>query len=149
MGIWSGLDRSRTAYKQPVTDVTDDPLRHYLPAISEVIIVSSARCFLFRLVPGLVVAIAFAAQADTIRCSTALIREGATVLRIRENCGEPATIESAMEPVYAQRPDGTPYQAGTVRVEYWYYDFGSRRNPVRMTIKGGVAEKIERLRRNQ
>lgn len=104
---------------------------------------------LFRLIAGLSLTLPMLSQADTIRCSTALIREGATVLHIRQNCGEPATIESSLEPVYAQRPDGRPYQAGTVPVEYWYYDFGSRRNPVRMTIKGGVAEKIERLRRNQ
>jgi hypothetical protein len=104
---------------------------------------------LVTLIWGLLVLLPSGSQADTIRCSAALIREGATALHVRQNCGEPTTIESSMEPVYAQRPDGTPYQAGSVPVEVWYYDFGSRRNPVRMTIKGGVAEKIERLRRNQ
>lgn len=94
-------------------------------------------------------AVPSAAHADTIRCGTVLIREGATVLSIRESCGEPAAIESSTEPVFERNADGATYQVGTVPVDIWYYDFGSRRNMVRMTVKGGIAEKIERLSRNQ
>ena len=107
------------------------------------------RRILSGVIPGLILAIPIVSQADTIRCGTALIREGSTVLSIREECGDPTTIESSTEPVFGRREDGTRYAVGTVPVDYWYYDFGSRRNPVRMTIKGGVAEKIERLSRNQ
>jgi Protein of unknown function (DUF2845) len=89
------------------------------------------------------------ARADSVRCGTALIQEGARTVEIRETCGEPVTIETTSEPVYSRRVDGTVYQIGVEMVEYWYYDFGPRRFPVRMTVKGGVAEKIELLSRNR
>lgn len=89
------------------------------------------------------------AGAETIRCGTELIQEGALTIDIREKCGEPTAIEHTTEPVYERRLDGTVYQVGVDVIDYWYYDFGSRRFPVRMTVKGGIAEKIERLSRNR
>jgi hypothetical protein len=88
-------------------------------------------------------------EADSIRCGTRLIQEGARVVDIRELCGEPQTVETTTEPIYERRLDGTLYQVGVEVIDYWYYDFGSRRFPVRMTVKGGIAEKIERLSRNR
>lgn len=107
------------------------------------------RTLLFTVLSGPLLLIPAISQADTIRCGTALIREGATASRIRENCGDPASVESSAEPVYERRPDGTTYQVGTITVDYWFYDFGNRRNPVRISMKGGLAEKVERLSHNQ
>lgn len=109
----------------------------------------NARPVFFRLVAACLFAISVSAQADTIRCGAALIREGATVVEIREKCGEPVTVERSTETVYGRRADGSTYPSGVVTVDYWYYDFGSRRFPVRMTVRGGIAEKIERLSRHQ
>ena len=90
----------------------------------------------FALIPGFV-------DAETIRCGNDLIVEGTPTAIIRDKCGEPTSIDSTSQPVYARHADGTTYQVGVETVDFWFYDFGSRRIPVRMTVRDGIAEKIE------
>ena len=89
------------------------------------------------------------ANAESVRCGADLVREGMLSAVIKEKCGEPRSIEVTSEPVLERRVDGTSHQIGAEVVEYWYYDFGSRQFPVRMTFRGGVAEKIELVSRNR
>ena len=110
--------------------------------------VNNTRMFVRLAMIGVLVA-PVASQAEPIRCGTGLIQEGATALEIREKCGEPTTVERTSTPVYELLTDGTRYQVGVVPVDYWYFDFGTRQFPVRMTIKDGIAEKIELLTRRQ
>lgn len=88
-------------------------------------------------------------DAESVRCGTDLVREGMLSAVIRDKCGEPTSIEVTSEPVYERHVDGTTHQIGAEVVEYWFYDFGPRQFPVRMTFRGGVAEKIELVSRNR
>ena len=45
----------------------------------------------------------------------------------------------------ATRPDGSRFQVGVTKIEYWNYDRGSRRFLARLTIKEGLVTKIELL----
>lgn len=88
------------------------------------------------------------ALAASFRCGQDLIREGMSASDIREKCGEPDSVETVTEPVMSRTRDGLAYQVGVTTTDYWRYDRGSRRFPVRLTIKEGIAEKIELLSRN-
>ncbi len=86
--------------------------------------------------------------ADAFRCGTHLAREGMLAAEIREDCGEPDSVEIVSEPVMARRPNGSAFQVGVTTTEYWIYDRGSRRFPARLTIREGIVEKIELLRKH-
>jgi hypothetical protein len=83
------------------------------------------------------------AHADTLRCGSKLVAEGATQTEVREKCGAPTSARDVTEPVYARRPDGFTYQTGTATKTLWTYDRGSRQFPAVLTFEGGVLKKLE------
>jgi len=89
-----------------------------------------------------------AGTAATFRCGAVTIREGMAAAEIVAQCAEPSSIETTTEPVMSRLADGTLIQVGTETIDYWRYDLGTRRFPMRVTVKNGVAVKIERMSRN-
>ncbi len=87
------------------------------------------------------------AQPDAFWCGTRLIRERMRASDILDRCGPPDSKEIVEEPVFAWRPGGGRVQTGVMITEYWTYDRGSGRFPALLTIREGVAEQIELLRR--
>lgn len=83
------------------------------------------------------------AHADTLRCGSVLIREGAVASYVQQKCGAPASKETVTEPVRARGVNGTTYEVGTTSKDIWRYDRGSRQLPVVMTFEGGVLKKLE------
>lgn len=86
-------------------------------------------------------------QPDAFWCSTHLIREDMRASDILDRCGEPDPKEIVEEPILAWRPGGGRVQTGVTITEYWIYDRGRGRFRARLTIREGVAEQIELLRR--
>jgi hypothetical protein len=87
--------------------------------------------------------LATAAHADTLRCRSSLIAEGAVQAYVREKCGEPDSKMNVTEPVMARRPDGFVYQAGTTTQEIWRYRRSPGSFPAVLTFEGGVLKKLE------
>ena len=86
---------------------------------------------------------AVAAHADTLRCGSVLVAEGANQSFVRQKCGEPDSKMEVSEPVMARRPDGFVYQAGTTTQEIWRYKRAPGKFPAVMTFEGGVLKKLE------
>jgi hypothetical protein len=99
----------------------------------------------FPLISGLIVAATFAssANAETLRCGSSLIQEGATAGAVLEKCGQPSGKETFTEPVFVRRIDGTTYQSGTTTREVWRYKRGSGQFPAVLTFEMGVLKKLE------
>ena len=97
------------------------------------------------LISGLIVAATSAsvANAETLRCGSSLIQEGATAGAVLEKCGEPGAKETFTEPVFVRRVDGTTYQSGTTSREVWRYKRGSGQFPAVLTFEMGVLKKLE------
>jgi hypothetical protein len=86
---------------------------------------------------------AAAAHADTLRCGSSLVAEGANQSFVREKCGQPDSVAEVTEPVYAHRPDGFTYQTGTTTQQIWRYKRAPGKFPAVMTFAGGVLKKLE------
>ena len=84
-----------------------------------------------------------AAFAETLRCGSSLVAEGATQGYVVDKCGAPDSKQTFTEPVYARRLDGTSYENGTVSRDVWRYKRGARSFPAILTFEGGVLRKIE------
>jgi len=97
------------------------------------------------IVSTLVLATGFisAAHADTLRCGSKLIQEGANQGYVMEYCGAPDSKQTFTEPVYVQRVDGTTYQSGETRRDVWRYKRGPGKFPAVLTFEMGVLKKIE------
>ena len=97
---------------------------------------------------SLVVFLAFAAgaalpaRADTMRCGSSLISEGAVAAYVLEKCGEPNSRMELSEPIRARYPNGNTYVVGTTTKEIWHYDRG-RQFPANLTFEGGVLKRID------
>jgi uncharacterized protein DUF2845 len=83
------------------------------------------------------------AAADSMRCGSSLISEGATVGEVLQKCGEPDSHTQISEPIYATRPNGTTYIVGTTTQEVWRYQRRSGQFPANLTFEGGVLKKLE------
>jgi hypothetical protein len=83
------------------------------------------------------------AWADTLRCGSALIKEGDTQGYVQEKCGEPQSKQTYTEPVMARRVDGTAYEVGTTSKDVWRYQRGSGSFPAVLTFEKGVLKKLE------
>jgi len=83
------------------------------------------------------------AAADTMRCGSSLISEGATQGEVLQKCGEPDSRAQISEPIYATRPNGTTYVVGTTSQEVWRYQRRSGQFPANLTFEGGVLKKLE------
>jgi hypothetical protein len=84
-----------------------------------------------------------AAFAETLRCGSSLVSEGATQGFVTDKCGAPDSKQTFTEPVYARRLDGTSYENGSVSRDVWRYKRGARSFPAVLTFEGGVLRKIE------
>ena len=84
-----------------------------------------------------------AAFAETLRCGSSLVSEGATQGFVVDKCGAPDSKQTYTEPVYARRPNGTSFENGTVSRDVWRYKRGGRSFPAILTFEGGVLRKIE------
>jgi hypothetical protein len=87
------------------------------------------------------------AQPDAFWCGSRLIREGMAAADVITRCGEPDTRRVIEEPVYGSGAGGRRVRVGVSITEYWTYDRGTGRFPARVTVREGVAEQIELLRR--
>ena len=87
------------------------------------------------------------AQPDAFWCGSRLIRERMAAADIVDRCGEPDAIRIVEEPIYGPGASGTRVKLGVRVTEYWTYDRGTRRFPARLTVREGIAEEIELLRR--
>jgi hypothetical protein len=85
--------------------------------------------------------LATSAHADTLRCGSSLISEGAAQPYVREKCGEPASKMEITEPVMARGWAGTQ-QVGTTTRQIWRYSRSSRKFPAVLTFEGGVLKKL-------
>ena len=83
------------------------------------------------------------AFADTLRCGSSLIMEGATETEVLQKCGPPQSKAEKREPIMARRPNGSTYQVGTYRQETWRYARGDRQFPAVLTFEAGVLKKLE------
>jgi hypothetical protein len=89
------------------------------------------------------VCVALPAAADTLRCGSSLITEGATQGEVLQKCGEPDSRSEISEPVRARRANGTTYIVGTTTQQIWRYQRRNGQFPVNLTFEGGVLKKLE------
>ena len=96
-------------------------------------------------IPAFMVTATFslAAQAETLRCGSSLIQEGASAGYVLEKCGEPSSKETFTEPVLARRVNGTTFQTGTTTRDVWRYRRGQGQFPAVLTFEMGVLKKLE------
>jgi hypothetical protein len=87
------------------------------------------------------------ALADKFWCGNRLIHAEMPVEELLEKCGEPDSREVVEEPIFAHWPDGGVYQVGTTQTEYWIYNRGTQRFPAYLTVKAGVVQEVELMRR--
>lgn len=87
------------------------------------------------------------AQPDAFWCGARLIRERMAAADIVARCGEPDDVRVVEEPVYGTGPNGRRIEVGVQVTEYWTYARGTRQFPARVTVRDGVAQQIELLRR--
>ena len=91
----------------------------------------------------LLVAATAPAFADTLRCGSSLIKEGDTQGYVQEKCGQPESMQTYTEPVYARRENGTSYEVGTTSKDVWRYKRSSGSFPAVLTFEQGVLKKLE------
>jgi len=91
----------------------------------------------------LLVAASAPSFADTLRCGSSLIKEGDTQGYVQEKCGEPESMQTYTEPVYARRENGTSYEVGTTSKDVWRYKRSSGSFPAVLTFEQGVLKKLE------
>ena len=87
--------------------------------------------------------VALPAAADTMRCGSSLIAEGATQGEVLQKCGEPDSRSETSEPVYARRRNGTTYVVGTTTQQIWRYQRRSGEFPANLVFENGVLKKLE------
>src|SRR5262245_4560939 len=87
--------------------------------------------------------VALPASADSMRCGSSLIAEGATQGEVLQKCGEPDSRTEISEPIYARRPNGTTYVVGTTSQQIWRYQRRSGQFPANLTFESGVLKKLE------
>ena len=90
----------------------------------------------------LVAATLTSAQAETVRCGSALIDESTTVEELLRKCGEPTSKRQQEQDVRVKSGTGTR-KVGTTIVEYWTYDRGTRAAPMIVTIVDGKVRSVE------
>ena len=90
----------------------------------------------------LAMAAALPAWAETLRCGSSLIQEGATQGFVEEKCGAPDSKDTYSEPVRVRRENGTSFENGTVTQDVWRYRRGQRSFPAVLTFEGGVLRRI-------
>jgi len=83
------------------------------------------------------------AWAETLRCGSALVKEGDTQGYVQEKCGEPQSKQTYTEPVMARHVDGTAYEVGTTSKDVWRYQRSNGSFPAVLTFEKGVLKKLE------
>ena len=87
--------------------------------------------------------LALPAAADTMRCGSSLIAEGATQGEVLQKCGEPDSRAEISEPIRARRQNGSTYIVGTTTQQIWRYQRRSGQFPANLTFESGVLKKLE------
>jgi hypothetical protein len=82
-------------------------------------------------------------QADTLRCGSSLISEGASEGYVTDKCGTPDSKQEITEPVMARGLNGNTYQVGTTTKQIWRYKRSPGSFPAILTFEGGVLKKLE------
>ena len=91
------------------------------------------------------------AFADTFRCGTKLVGEGASRSEVAAKCGEPTDVTTAKS--VFRRPVvwnyGRPFYVGEdfveIPVEIWVYNLGPNKLMRRLRFEGGFVTEIETL----
>lgn len=91
------------------------------------------------------------AQAETVRCAGSFVDEGDSTRALIARCGSPADVTEVPAVVdtqaYVDANTGRVYTAqNVVRPAYqvWYYNFGSGRLPVSITVMNGIVHQIHK-----
>jgi hypothetical protein len=95
-------------------------------------------------------AAAFGARADAMRCGNRLISEGDTRSQVRGLCGEPADVQTRSilrRPHYTLNGRFVYFGDGLIEipVEIWTYNFGPYKLMRRVRFVDGQVEEIETL----
>jgi hypothetical protein len=85
-----------------------------------------------------------AAEVDSWRCGSVIIRRGETLAEVRDHCGEPTLQQTVSEPVFARNSNGGVREIGVTQIDHWTYE-RSGRIPVRLTFEEGKLTRIEYL----
>lgn len=89
------------------------------------------------------------ALADSMRCGSRIVKDGDTIDKVLDVCGEPAKMERTWIQRAPQYELGGTYYSfpGTedVPVDQWTYDFGPNKLMRRVRIVGGIVVSIVEL----
>lgn len=101
-----------------------------------------------RVLPGAILLLPLAAQAETFRCGKWLVSPDLTVEELMQKCGAPASRESKTEDVMVRnRNNGLMVKTGETTTERWVYDRGTSAAPMVVVIVDGRIKSIERQRK--
>jgi hypothetical protein len=99
-------------------------------------------CAIFMLLPGI-------SLADSMRCGNRIVKDGDTIEKVLDVCGEPVTKERTWIQRAPQYELGGTYYSfpGTeeVPVDLWTYDFGSNKLMRRVRFVDGLVVSIVEL----
>jgi hypothetical protein len=96
-----------------------------------------------------VLLIAHAASADSLRCGSRLISDGDTIEKVLQHCGNPTATKRTWitrQPRFEYGGQEIPFE-GTedVPVDLWTYDFGPNKLMRRIRFVAGKVQSIETL----
>jgi hypothetical protein len=80
------------------------------------------------------------AAAETLRCGSVLIQEGAEASYVLAKCGDPTSKQIIREPVYSAEGYATGEIAET---QIWRYNRGPGQFPAILKIANGVVQSID------
>ena len=84
------------------------------------------------------------AAAETLRCGSVLIQEGAQASYVLAKCGAPTSKKTITEPVYARALNGNIYETGGVtQTQIWRYYRGPGQFPAILKFADGLVQSIE------
>jgi hypothetical protein len=86
-----------------------------------------------------------ASAADTMRCETAIVREGMIAGEVLAKCGDPQSKRVDEIPIRARNRNGAVNVVGSTTVETWIYDRGAGQFPAELKFEEGKLKSIEYL----
>ena len=101
---------------------------------------------MFSALPAVIAALQ-PALAEGFRCGQRIATPDMTVEELLDACGEPTTKTVEVVDVYGPNAQGAGnIKRGTVTIETWTYDRGSRASAMVVTIEDGEIRKMERAK---
>jgi hypothetical protein len=95
-------------------------------------------------VASALLALPFAASAESMRCGKWVVSETSSAAEILEKCGEPQKKDISHEDVYARNALGNTNKIGVKVTERWRYQSSNRVLPMLVTIVDGKVVSIDR-----